>query len=202
MSAFPFSVFRLRSASDGDPPIVDYWPECELNATRVQAWVSDSGSIQEPTGTLGPAASKSQQTRLHKQGESRMNRRTKFVLAGAIVTAFAVAGGTGVAVAAGGDDGSETPITGGALEHASAVALQSTGGGRVTGTEVGDEDGYYEVEVTLADGRQVDVHLDRSFNVLITKADQEHPTTAAPDRALIAKQRAGETEAFGQPASR
>ena len=77
-----------------------------------------------------------------------------------------------------------------------------TGSSTITGTEVGDEDGYYEVEVTLADGRQVDVHLDRSFNVLITKADQEHPTTAAPDRALIAKQRAGETEAFGQPASR
>jgi len=77
-----------------------------------------------------------------------------------------------------------------------------TSSSTITGTEVGDEDGYSEVEATLADGRQVDVHLDRSFNVLITKADQEHPTTAAPDRALIAKQRAGETEAFGQPASR
>jgi hypothetical protein len=102
-----------------------------------------------------------------------MNRRTKFVLAGAIVTAFAVAGGTGVAVAAGGDDGSETPITGGALEHASAVALQSTGGGRVTGTEVGDEDSYYEVEVTRADGSQVDVQLDQDFKVVGAKPDVE-----------------------------
>lgn len=33
----------------------------------------------------------------------------------------------------------------------------------MTGTEVGDEESYYEVEVTLADGSQVDVQLDRAF---------------------------------------
>jgi hypothetical protein len=81
----------------------------------------------------------------------------------------------GVALAAGGFDDAETPITGAALTRASAAALASTGGGRVTETEVGDEDGYYEVEVTLAGGRQVDVHLDRSFNVLGSVADTERP---------------------------
>ena len=32
------------------------------------------------------------------------------------------------------------------------LAGGSTGGGTVTGTEVGDEESYYQVEVTLADG--------------------------------------------------
>ncbi len=79
----------------------------------------------------------------------------------------------GVALAAGGFDDAEKPITGAALTHASAAALASTGGGRVTETEVGDEDGYYEVEVTLADGSQVDVHLDKSFTVISTHADAD-----------------------------
>ncbi|HLG09544.1 MAG TPA: hypothetical protein VI409_12825, partial [Gaiellaceae bacterium] len=60
-----------------------------------------------------------------------------------------------------------------ALARASAAALASTGGGRVTESEVGDEDGYYEVEVTLGDGSQVDVHLDRAFNVISRHSDGE-----------------------------
>jgi uncharacterized membrane protein YkoI len=43
----------------------------------------------------------------------------------------------------------------------------------VTETEVGDEDAYYEVEVTLPDGREVDVHLDRSFAVVTSTADAD-----------------------------
>ena len=68
-------------------------------------------------------------------------------------------------------DNPQQPITGTALARASEAALASTGGGRVTETEVGDEDSYYEVEVTLAGGRQVDVQLDKSFSVVSTKAD-------------------------------
>ena len=71
------------------------------------------------------------------------------------------------------DDDDDAPITGEALEQASAAALEYTGEGRVTDTEVGDEDGYYEVEVTLDDGSQVDVHLDESFNVLGQEADRD-----------------------------
>ena len=54
-----------------------------------------------------------------------------------------------------------------------ALALAATGGGRVTGTEVGDEESYYEVEVTLDDGSQVDVQLDESFHVVGRAADHE-----------------------------
>jgi hypothetical protein len=43
----------------------------------------------------------------------------------------------------------------------------------VTGTEVGDEESYYEVEVTLDDGSQVDVQLDRQFAVVSSSADSE-----------------------------
>ena len=70
------------------------------------------------------------------------------------------------------DDATERPIEGSALKQAEAAALQETGGGEVTGTEVGDEDSYYEVEVTLDDGSQVDVQLDRDFRVVSTDADE------------------------------
>ena len=57
--------------------------------------------------------------------------------------------------------------------RAEEAALAETGGGRVTGTEVGDEESYYEVEVTLPDGRQVDVQLDQDFTVVGSESDQE-----------------------------
>jgi uncharacterized membrane protein YkoI len=82
--------------------------------------------------------------------------------------------GAGAAIAAGGDDdATEQAITGAALQQASDAALAETGGGRVTDTEVGDEESYYEVEVTLDDGSQVDVQLDKGFNVVGSKADEE-----------------------------
>jgi len=86
------------------------------------------------------------------------------------VGAAAVAIGTGIA-AAQPDDGEGTPITGDALTKASQAALAFTGGGSVTGTEVGDEESLYEVEVTLADGRQTDVQLDSNFVVVGSKTD-------------------------------
>lgn len=102
-----------------------------------------------------------------------MRTRTKVLAAGAV--AIAVVGGAGVAAASGiaDDDATDRPITGDALERASQVALEHTGGGEVTETEVEDEEGYYEVEVTLPDGSQVDVHLDEEFNVLGDEADDE-----------------------------
>src|SRR3712207_3315129 len=84
--------------------------------------------------------------------------------------------GAGVAYATGSSgDSSEQQATGPGIEKAKSVALDHTNGGRVTGTEIGDEEGYYEVEVTLDDGSQVDVHLDRDFDVLSTPADNESP---------------------------
>jgi hypothetical protein len=51
------------------------------------------------------------------------------------------------------------------------VALQETGGGKVTGSEIHDEEGYYEVEVTK-DGKQTDVHLNQDFSVKNSSADK------------------------------
>jgi hypothetical protein len=101
-----------------------------------------------------------------------MDRRTTIVIgaAAAAVVAGAVAGGV-AAAGPGGDDGADVPITGDALSRASVAALAETGSGRVTGTEVGDEESYYEVEVTRDDGSQVDVQLDENFAVVGSEDD-------------------------------
>jgi hypothetical protein len=103
-----------------------------------------------------------------------MERKVRWIAGGAAVVAL-VGAGAGVAAASGvgDDDGSDTAITGAALEKASAAALAETGGGRVTGTEVGDEESYYEVEVTLDGGGQVDVQLDKSFHVVSSSNDDD-----------------------------
>lgn len=98
-----------------------------------------------------------------------MKMRIVLIVALAVVVA-AVAAGFAVA---GARDDHEQLITGTALARASEAALAETGGGRVTEAEVGDEDAYYEVEVTLDDGRQVDVHLDRSFAVVSSRGDSD-----------------------------
>ena len=100
-----------------------------------------------------------------------MDRKKKLIAAGA-GAALALAGiGMTAAGAAGGDN--DEPITGEALDRASRAALDFTGGGEVTETEVGDEESLYEVEVTLADGSQVDVQLDADFTVVGSEADDE-----------------------------
>jgi uncharacterized membrane protein YkoI len=109
--------------------------------------------------------------------ETEMTRNKKIVAVVASVLALgaggaAIAGATG-AGPLGDDDGSEKPIDGAALEQASAAALAHTGEGTVSDTEVGDEESYYEVEVTLDDGSQTDVQLDRDFNVVGDEADDE-----------------------------
>ena len=102
-----------------------------------------------------------------------MTTRRKLV-AGVATLAVLGAGGAAIAVATGGDDdATERPITGSALERAGDAALESTGGGRVTDTEVDDEEGYYEVEVTRDDGSQVDVHLNRDFKVTGDEEDDD-----------------------------
>lgn len=101
-----------------------------------------------------------------------MRGRTIAIAAAAV--ACAVGAATGIAAAGGGgedDDSTEQAITGAALEQASAAALAHTGAGRVTGSEVGDEESYYEIEVTMPDGQEVDVQLDESFGVVTAEAD-------------------------------
>jgi len=96
----------------------------------------------------------------------------------AVIGATAVLGlvGTGVAIAASNNDNGagDQPIEGAALQKASDAALAETGGGKVTETEVNDEESYYQVEVTLDDGSQVDVQLDRNFHVAGSSPDSDH----------------------------
>lgn len=113
-----------------------------------------------------------------------MTHKLKGILiTGAAIAALA-AGGGAIAGATGGGHGKkrvahsekrgdhkDKRITGGALARASKVALAHTGGGRVTDSEVADEEGYYEIEVVRTDGSQVDVHLDRTFNLIDTSPD-------------------------------
>lgn len=103
-----------------------------------------------------------------------MRTRTKLTVAGAALALGTVGVGAAMVGASSGDD-QEPAISGDALDRASAAALAHTGEGRVTDTEVGDEDSYYEVEVTLDDGSQVDVQLDEEFHVVDATADHEDP---------------------------
>lgn len=98
-----------------------------------------------------------------------LDKRLLGVVGGVALIAVAGFGVRGV-VASGGDD-NEAPIAGDALDKASAAALAHTGQGRVTETEVGDEESLYEVEVTLDDGSQVDVQLDENFTVVGQETD-------------------------------
>jgi len=97
-----------------------------------------------------------------------------WLVAAAVAVLLLVGAGVAYATGSGGDD-SEQQATGPGIEKAKSVALDQTNGGHVSGTEVGDEEGYYEVEITRDDGSQVDVHLDRDFNVLSTPDDHERP---------------------------
>ncbi len=91
------------------------------------------------------------------------------VMAIAAIAALAAGGAAIAGAAGGGDDGSDRAISGQALDRASAAALAETGGGKLTETEVGDEEGAYEVEVTRPDGSQVD----KDFNVLSSAGDSD-----------------------------
>jgi uncharacterized membrane protein YkoI len=101
-----------------------------------------------------------------------MRRRATIVAAGVVAIAGLALGGAAIANATQGDDG--VALNGATLQRASAAALKATGGGRVTETEHDSEDGAtYEVEVTKADGSEVDVRLDGSFNVVVVEGDHE-----------------------------
>jgi len=100
-----------------------------------------------------------------------ITRRKKLMIGAAtVVGAAGTIAGASLAGAGGGDD-TEAPITGSALDKASAAALDHLGEGRVTDSEVGDEESLYEVEVRLDDGSEVDVQLDADFKVVGTEGD-------------------------------
>jgi uncharacterized membrane protein YkoI len=94
-------------------------------------------------------------------------------------------------------------LTGDERDRASNAALEAVGEGKVTGTETDDEEGAYEVEVTRPDGSQVDVHLDKDFQVLSQDVDDEDGEDDdgddgdrdADDRALSDQERAAAEQA-------
>jgi uncharacterized membrane protein YkoI len=102
----------------------------------------------------------------------------KMILAAAAALMVLLAAGVAYATGSGGDSSEQSTGTG--MEKAKSVALDHVNG-RVTATEFRDEEGYYEVEVTKGDGNQVDVHLDRHYNVLGTPADNEGSNDAPND---------------------
>jgi hypothetical protein len=130
-------------------------------------------------------------------------KRSTKLIAGTAVAA-AVAGGAGVAAAAGGSDdpaeGPDSAISGDALQKAGAAALAETGGGQVTSTEFEDEESLYEVEVTLDDGRQVDVQLDQSFAVVGSDADGADESDPAEDANEAAEDANEAAEDASEPA--
>lgn len=115
-----------------------------------------------------------------------MNKRARVLLAVAAALGVGL-GGYGVAGAASGqapapstdDDGpgeandSDAPLTGSDLDRAVAAALDHTGGGEVTETEIGDDGAAYGVEIRQADGSQVEVNLDADFNVIGSESDDD-----------------------------
>jgi len=101
--------------------------------------------------------------------EEDVEKRTKLLL-GVAAAVVVIGVSAGFAVAAGGDD---QPLTGSNYDRATAAALEHTGGGTVTETEVGDSGAAYEVEVRLDDGSQVEVQLDENFDVIGSEGDDD-----------------------------
>jgi uncharacterized membrane protein YkoI len=94
------------------------------------------------------------------------------IAAGVLAVIGLALGGAAIANATMGDDGAA--LTGVTLQRASTAAVKAAGGGRVTETEHDSEgDATYEVEVTKADGSQVEVRLDGSFNVVSVEGDRD-----------------------------
>ena len=99
-------------------------------------------------------------------------RRKRVIIPAAVAAAVLSIGG--VAWGSSASDSGSDELKGNDLERASQAALDAVGSGKVTETEVGDEEGAYEVEVTKPDGSQVDVHLDKNFKVISQDADDEN----------------------------
>jgi hypothetical protein len=102
-----------------------------------------------------------------------MQRRTRWIAGG--IAALAVIGtGTGLGIAGSVGD-ADRPLTDSTLDRAAKAALEHTGGGTVVETEVGEDGAAYGVEVRLPDGGQVEVTLDRNFNVIRQTGDEDGP---------------------------
>ena len=106
-------------------------------------------------------------------------KKTLIIIAGLAALAL---GGAALAGASPNDVTGSDNLTGSTYDRASKAALAETGGGKVTDSERDDENGAtYEVEVTKADGTQVDVRLDEQFKVVVAETDREDDAADEPD---------------------
>ncbi len=113
-----------------------------------------------------------------------MSPTTRRILVGGALTAVFAGMGAGVSIAGAtgsGDDSPDVPLSGTSLEQASEAALEETGGGEVVDSEAEDDENGYEVEVNLADGRQIEVQLDENFAVVGSSENAEGDDSGGPD---------------------
>ena len=99
-----------------------------------------------------------------------MDRTIVWMTGGAIVAALL---GGGTAIATGNAAGDDDTISDPALGRATRAALEHTNGGTVIETDSGEDGAAYGVEIRLDDGREVEVALDRGFNVIGGEAEAE-----------------------------
>ena len=102
-----------------------------------------------------------------------MKRSSRKLALIALLVVAAGAVSAGFAIASARDD--DKPLTGPTLDRATAAALEHTGGGTVTETELGDDGAAYSVEIRRQDGTQVEVNLDEGFRVIGEEADDDRP---------------------------
>jgi hypothetical protein len=107
-----------------------------------------------------------------------MDRKRKLIVGAALAMVVLGTGAT-LAIATAGDD--DQPLTGSALDKASAAALAHTGGGTVIESEAGDDGAAFGVEVRLEDGSVVEVALDANFQVVGDSVDDEGEDEGAGD---------------------
>lgn len=115
-------------------------------------------------------------------------RKKTLVITGVAAAAVILGGATVAGAASTLSSTDDQPLGGTELQQASDAALAKTGGGTVTKAET-DDDGAaaYEVDVRLPDGRNVEVSLDRSFQVAAVEGpehddDSNLPALSAADR--------------------
>lgn len=101
-----------------------------------------------------------------------MKPTRRYMIAAGAVLALG-AGGVGAATAFGGGD-DDQQATGPAADRAREAALALFPGGRANSVERDSEDGAtWEVEVTRADGKTVDVRLDANYGLVVVEGDSE-----------------------------
>jgi len=101
-----------------------------------------------------------------------MQKRTKLILATGLVIS-GVVGGAGAVMATSAEE--DAPLTGESRDRAVASAKAHVGEGEVTDTEMGDDGAAYGVEILKADGKQVEVNLDKDYRVTGTEDDDDGP---------------------------